>query len=141
MDELIRAISLAPNEEARRAILRQQARTYPSLQEPPAFEEERTWRRPGLARSDYLLFTARFSALNCAGLLLLRYVYTGQFGFMPGREDLGFTMISMVDYLELAEACCHGAPPCWRQVSFGLLPTDVLNALDERIIEQERSKA
>lgn len=140
MDELFHAISLAPSEEARRAILKKHARAFPRLLEPPEFPEDFSAYDPSLVRRDYLLFTAKFSAFDRAGFLLLRCVYTGEFGLEPGAEDLGFGMIGMVASLDLAVTERDGAPPFWTSVSFGLLPYEVVEALDARIIEREAAK-
>lgn len=141
MDDIIHAISRGSSEAERRQILKLHAQICPRLLAPPKFPHGFKPYDGRRLRRDCVHFVAELSAFDQSGLLLLRCVYSGEFGYEPGEEERGFTMIGMVGHLELATSEWAGAPPFWTKVGFGLLPPNVVEALDERLIEHERMKS
>lgn len=136
MDKMFQAISRAPDELARRAILRQHGRDYPGLMHQPAYPKHQSCDGLGDIVSDSLLFVASLTCFGRRTKLLFRFVYTA----VVEQHDQDVLSVSQwLYFLEVANDCLRLSPG-WDEVDSGILSYPMIEVLEGEMIEHERTK-
>jgi hypothetical protein len=136
MDEMVHEISREPDELARRAILRQHGHDYPGLMYQPAYPKHQSCGGLGDIVSDSLLFVANLTCFGRRTKLLFRFVYTA----VLEQYDQEVRSVSQwLYFLEMASQH-QRLSPGWDEVDSGFLSDRMIEVLEGKMIEHERTK-